>query len=323
MDEEEIHCVGVLADVDSSLCKLKLRHGFKIQTKPAREIQDIISLFHMFHSRYDRRIEVLTDKGGGRLQVVTNIFHVWGNEEGYFSDYEPEGPDRDDAFLVSDYLEPVIRLMKLFKDGDPRIEMNIYYTMEDGTPAPSSMDSGTNFEFNGIRYSLSEEEVRRVQALIDETKLPFKRGFLNLAFDFYELSLTLHNMPLAFLSLMIGLEVLFNPGGHGFTKKISNYASRLLADREDDREKLRSDIYNLYDKRSRLVHDGIYDTSSNYIKSVRDYYHPTGHPLNDSTHSESVIEFSDLLRLREYLRRSIMRGVEIDKEKADFLRQLS
>ncbi len=50
--------------------------------------------------------------------AVTNTFDSWGNEEGYFTGYDPTGPERSDGFLVPDYLEPAIRLMRLFKDGD-------------------------------------------------------------------------------------------------------------------------------------------------------------------------------------------------------------
>jgi len=48
----------------------------------------------------------------------------------------------------------------------------------------------------------------------------------------------------------------------------------------------------------RLVHEGVYDTSTGYIQSVRDYYHPRLGQRAGPKGEESVIKPEDLVRLR-------------------------
>src|SRR3989442_491874 len=118
---EEIHFVGLLANADWSLSKVKLRHGFKIQRKSIKEILELFSSARQetgseFPKQFLESAKSLAE--GGSFIVVTNTFDSWGNEEGYFTGLDPMGPERSDGFLIPDYLEPVIRLMRLFKDGN-------------------------------------------------------------------------------------------------------------------------------------------------------------------------------------------------------------
>lgn len=320
---EVIHYTGILANPDASIQGLKLRHGFRILTKREEEVQgDLPSSEGMSVGGYRAQLHELAQKNDGALQVVTNTFQFWGNEEGYFADYDPDGPERDDAFLVPDYLEPVLRLMRLFKDGDLRVAIEFYTSTEDGVPSTSSIAGSSGHLFVNAPYRLDGDEVPELQALIDGTKVPFKLGFVNLALDFFELSGQTQSLPLSFVSLMVSLEVLFNPGGSRVSKTISRYVSMLLGEDQTSRERIYEDVLKLYDKRSRLIHDGIYDASSNYVRSLKDYYHPFDERQESPKGDPSLIERQDLDRLKNYVRRAIIKATKIDKPKPDLLLSL-
>lgn len=324
--EEEIHYIGFIASADPSLCKIKLKHGFKIETKSVKEVLGLISsnATSTPTEGYDKRfLEALNLTERDSVQCVENVFHSWGNTEGYFANHDPEGPERDDGFLTVDYLAPALRLMRFFKEGDLNLNFEIYFTVENGKGHLANIGGETSHKFGQATYSLSDEELPRLQALIDETKFPLKRGFLNLAFDFCELSSSTTNRALSFLSLMIAMEVLFNPGvRRGISQVVSQNVGKLLGEDVIGRAEIASNVKYLYDKRSKLVHEGIYDERSYYVKSVEDYYNPIGSSSASNPADTVKITPSDVAQLRDYVRQSIIKAIKIDKEKKQFLEHL-
>jgi len=113
--------------------------------------------------------------------------------------------------------------------------------------APSYLDE---------RYTLENSEISSLETFIQNTRLPFAQSFLELAFKNFELSYQIRDINLSFLSLMISLEALFNPGGQELRYRISRNTAVLLGKDRDDSEMIFSKIKELYDKRSAIVHNG-------------------------------------------------------------------
>ena len=130
---------------------------------------------------------------------------------------------------------------------------------------------------------------------IQNTKLPFKESFLQLAFENFELSYLTPTSNLTFLSLMICMEILFKPPDRrSFSEKIYKNSAVLLGKDLTESNTIFNNIKNLYDKRSELVHTGI-----------------------------STINTEDVLMLRNYVRKSI-RDINLkDKNKNDLLEFLN
>ncbi len=325
-EEEHIEFIGFLVNCDSSVSKVKLRHGFKFERKSVSEIEKLVVSFENAANsefglrKFLNRVRSLT--GTESLVVITNTFHSWGNEDSYFIGYDPYGPDRDDGFLVADYLEPVIRLMKLFKEGDLAMPLSISYEVREGTPFPSHYGGDRHRTLGGTKYSLDDSEVPELQELLDTTGLPFKRGFVQLAFDFFELSCTLRIPSLIFLVLMIGLEVLFKPGDRGgTTRKISSNVSKLLGDDGEDRERVYSEIWKLYEKRCIIVHQGVYDYGS-YLSRIAPNFEKASIEYPMGKDDPRFVHTGDILQLRNYMRSSIMKILRVNEDKEKFLRHL-
>jgi hypothetical protein len=325
-EAEEIHFIGLLSNADWSLSKLKLRHGFRVERKSIQEISSLFSpLMRESGMEFPKQFLESVGRlaGDDSLIAITNTFDSWGNKEGYFTGLDPTGPERTDGFLIPDYLEPVIRLMRLFKEGDLAMPLTIHYEVQNGIPNPSTYGGGYRPGFERERYSLADSEVPNLQRVLDTTALPFKRGFVQLAFDFFELEHSTRNLALKFLVLMIGLEVLFNPDER-HTISVASNVSRLLGESEKRRGEICLELVELYKKRSSLVHKGIYDYSS-YLTSVApDFDKLKVQPLEARGEKASMfIQPIDLGRLRDYLRSSIIKILSLNKSKADLLRHLS
>lgn len=140
-------------------------------------------------------------------------------------------------------------------------------------------------------YKLENSEIPDLETFIQNTKLPFNESFLKLAFENFELSYGIQFTNLSFLSLMICLETLFNPGGGELKYRISRNTAVLLGKDYDETKLIFSDIKKFYNKRSKIVHTG----------------------------KSNIVNKEDLLKLRYYVRESIKEISRIDKKKDELL----
>ena len=94
---------------------------------------------------------------------------------------------------------------------------------------------------------------------------------------------------------MNGIEALFNPSGQGeLIFRISRSLAVLLGEDVDEAVKIEKKIKKFYDKRSRIVHNGNADITE-----------------------------GEVLELRSYLRKCIIRLNKIDKDKDSILKALN
>ena len=184
--------------------------------------------------------------------------------------------------------------MRLFKEGNICIPLEYYYFIDYDTPK-LIMSDDRGLYVSPAPYTLKSSEILGLQEFIQNTKLPFKRSFLQLAFESFELSYQIHDRNLSFLSLMISLETLFNSGRKKLSYRISRNTAVLLGKEKEDSETIFSEIKDLYDKRSKIVHTG----------------------------NSNIVDQDDLLKLRHYARESIKEINKIDKNKDELLEILN
>ena len=291
--KKEIHFMGLLANTDSSILNVKLDHGFKIYALTNREGFTLISIFEgLPPMEIGRKLfmdfHCLSDK---KLYYIGNSFEsdIEMNNEGVLTSFPSEVAKFDNE-LIHGYLNPVIRLMRLFKEGNICMPLKYYYFVDNNIPK-SFMTMGTHLYISPEVYTLESFKIADLQRFLRNTKLPFKESFLQLAFENFELSYQTHNINLSFLSLMISLETLFNPGGQELRYRVARNTAVLLGKDREDSKKIFSEIKGLYDKRSNIVHTG---------------------KLN-------IINKEDLLKLRHYVRESIKEINKIGKSKDELL----
>lgn len=285
--EVGIHFKGILANVDSSILQMDFNHGFKIESFSEEEA------VAFFSSLEEIPFQTIAQKYFIGFQCYNfseqRIYTISKTLEN-MSSHDPSKvfseTTRFDNTLVRGHLEPVIRLMRLFKEGDIRMPVRFYYRVQNDTPQ-GSMHVESGGHVSNEPYHLEASEMPALQSLIQSVELPFKRDFLHLAFENFELSYEISDMQLAFLVLMIGLETLLNPSLYEVRYRVSRNAAVLLGKNREHSEEIFAQVKKLYDKRSKIVHSG----------------------------KRKTIEKRDLLELRDYLRKAIIEIHHIGKEK--------
>lgn len=270
-----VYFVGALANVDSSILRMPIDHGFKIEDKSLEEGIRLIS-----------RIEGLPLKVvGGKLlplacfnysekkyYFVTNSFKsdIKMNARGILTSF-PMGVARFDNQFAHGYLNGTMRLMRLFKEGNIVVPLKYYYVIEKDIPR-MLMGSGTQICVWEEPYELKPTEIPGLLSFIRNTSLPFSKSFLQLGFEAFELSYEANHRGLSFLSLMIGLEALLNTGFGELKYRVSRNISVLLGKTGENSESIFGEVKRLYDKRSKLVHTGKLDTIDEKDISRSRYY---------------------------------------------------
>ena len=289
MTSERIFFIGFLTNTDASILQVNLDHGFKMEAISEKEGLALISTLEGVTQVQASRIIFMDfpclNYNENKLYVISNSFETVVKKEG-------EGllrkvPEFDNKF-VRGYLDRVIQLMRLFKEGDLRMPLKYYYYIE----KPNVHMRLTSHRYVSREpYHLESSELPDLYKFIEDTKLPFEKSFLQLAFENFELSYETQNINLSFLALIVSLETLLNPGKHEIRYRISRNAAVLLGKDREDSKKTFSEIRELYDKRSAIVHVGKSD----------------------------IINKEDLSKLRYYVRESIKKLYKMDKNKDEIL----
>jgi len=292
--EEEQYFIGFLVNVDDSLNGFDLGSGFSIQKRDLKEIKKFVD-------------------GSEDPRIFENTWKTLAKELGYsWFDWHGESfpiyvihKDKDfliirrkdgsealiygeDCIEIEDYpdsyVQPVLRLMRLHQPGD--IRMLTYVEFKgDVTSFPGIWRGHYEIE----SFHLEEGTHEKLRAFIDKTNLPLHPQYVNLAFESFEQSYETSNPSLSFISLMISMEVLFNPGMK-IKQTVSRCAAGMLGSEKKDSKKIYDDMNGLYLKRCELVHEG----TTNITEEER-------------------------LRLRSYVRGCILKAMEINLSKKELI----
>jgi len=301
MSKKEIHFMGLLSNTDSSILNVKLDSGFEIHVISEKEGINLISILESLSSMKEIYKKLFMDfhcLSEKKLYYIGNSFEceIEMDEKGFLINPFPSELVEFNNNLVDNYLNPMIRLMRLFKEGNICMPLEYYYFIDNSTPKLFMSKFSGSYISSEELYALENSEIDDLQKFIQNTKLPFKESFLQLAFENFELSYQTQNINLSFLSLMIGLETLFNPGLQELRYRISRNTAVLLGnEKKEDSETVFREIKVLYDKRSKVVHTG----------------------------ESNIINKGDLLKLRYYVMESIKKVNKIGKDKEEMLKQLN
>lgn len=294
MPKTKVHYMGLLANTDSSILKVDLEDGFKIEEKSDKEAVDLVCTFD----------GLSPNEASRELHIWNRCINISEKKAYFISNYKElnkyEDPDiKGFTFIdlasysseVENYLIPVIQLMRLFKEGNICIPREYYYHSADDGTLHAISRMWTKLRVLDGPYTLQSSELQQLQAFIKNTKLPFGEPSLQLAFENFELSYQIFNPHLAFLSLMMSLETLLNRDQGETRYRISRNAAVLLGKNKEEAEMIFSEVRDLYGKRSKLVHTG----------------------------KRNSIASEDLRKLRYYVRESIKEVYKTGKTKDELL----
>lgn len=286
MTVRKMHFIGLLRNVDSSILNVKLENNFKFNSISDYEGGQLFSVLEHLPSEYiTRRLFMEYRCLNPKLKkyfFVENSFDVTLQEGGF----PKELIELQD--LVNHYLVPKIRLMRLFKEGDISMPLK-YYFFENPFSPYIRMWMPAHLPYEPM-YTLNEDEIPKLQDFLKNAKMPF-RDYIQLAFDNFESSYEIHVRNVAFLSLMNGLEALFNPGRGEIRYRISRNCAVLLGKDKQEATEIYRNVKELYGLRSSIVHS---------FKKIS-------------------VEEEKLIELRGYLRESIKRLLRVNKPKEEVL----
>lgn len=310
--------IGCLPNVDSTILKVKLGNEFTFNS--FSDFGDYRTfLLNLNKSEQEimttsARCDLLINRGqhnpkrdsGAPIVYVERIY----DSDEKFSEYPPDTAKLMEELrplfklqsLVQDYLVPKLELLRLFKDGDVMLPIGYYFRPDSFKLffEHEHMCNTWDYKFRYhtsqslSRYSLNENEIIELQKFLDNTTRPFM-PHLELALDSFNISYHISDENLAFLSLMNGLEALFNDGGSELTHRIARACAVLLGKDRTDASSIYEDIKKLYRLRSSIVH----------------------------ANTKINVEDGNLQKLRDYVRRAIKLLIKSNLSKTEILKNLN
>ena len=284
--------IGFLANTDSTILGLKLGHGFQIESLQGwnsplmRFLEPNFSMETWMDSFVRNQCYNSTEK---KYFIVTSSFKYDRNNHDERNRKLKEFYEQ----LYNAYLEPTLRLLRLYKKGNICIPVHYDCSLQGNKLLSTGKSYNISWHVISDPYRLNSSEIPDLNIILSTEKLPFQEPVLELAMENYDLAYRTLYLNLQFLSLMNGLEVLFNDGKGEITYKLSRYTAVLIGNTPTESEGIFKRLKKLYGKRSHLVHNGKADITE-----------------------ENVLE------LREYLRASIMGMYQISQTKNEILETL-
>jgi len=298
MPKRKIHFIGFLTNCDESVLKVKLGHGFKLKKMQYQEVHkwfyDLDKYFTGFGSGI-LNLWTCLDVSTQSIYCITNSFTCDVNARNLRKGLELHNKLHDtagrfDKELIDGYLIPKICLMRLFKEGNIYLLSHYYLAYSKSRP----IFNRTMLELSyrpQIKWSIKDAEIQQLNRFIRDVRIPFSKPFLQLAFEAFELSYKIPDSGLAFLSLMIALELMFTKEREGLSYALARNTAVLLGGTEEEANFIFHDIKNFCRKRGGLVHAG----------------------------ERRKIKPEDVLKLRDYVRKAIKEINAIGKDKKEIL----
>ena len=289
--------IGFLCNTDSSILKLKLGNGYRVKSMdepagiqhiafaeklPVDAIYERLTISDPCLNVAEKKFYTVNKVFDAKLKAVENSANV--------------RPDLTELVISLIVLEQKLRIVRLFREGDIRMPLaHAFYVDANRKVERVLRGFQTNLFTSRVPFTLTEDELPKLQEFLKVTKLPFPKQFLRLAFSLFETSYTLRERALSFLCLIISMEVMYNTDtGKSVSKEVSKLCSLLFEHDASEREHVSASIREMYRKRVRMVHYG--QTSS--------------------------ISEEDLMLLRKYVRESIKEMNRRGLDKGELLKSL-
>jgi len=247
-----------LGNVDDSILQLKLKNGFEFDSMPYDEAAKFIGAIekippeevfrwrHFLTALSERKFFYIKNSFDYEMPIAesSKVQHVYFVQF-YNNLYK----------LINDEIVTPLRFLRLFKSGNVFTTSWYIYRVSNNIPTVTYAGGGSFFNQKEM-FHLEDAELEQAQKFFETIRIHKEFNYLELALENFELSYTVDNPSLAFLSLWIASEVLFNPGKGETTYKISRNYAVLLGNSVDDAKRIQKDIKKLYEKRSSLIHNG-------------------------------------------------------------------
>jgi len=287
MAKVPIHFIGFLANVDDSIKGLEMGDGFAVERKSKDDVMPVL-----------RKIEKYSGRRAG-FDVSSRSYYCVVKTGVARFEATPQGgvafrPDVLDEAHKS--VQDKCRLLRLFKEGNVVLIHSVLYHLGDADGEAKPFGFISEYPVLDITpFTLTADEFPEAGSFLKATVLPLSEQSIQLAFESFDLSYDVSDAGLAFLSLMIAMEVLLNPSKDELRYRVSRNTGVLLGQHRAGGEAVFKEMKGLYDKRSKLVHTG----------------------------DRSLVSREDMLKLRQYVREGIKEAMRSGMSKDALLSTLN
>lgn len=268
----------ILTKVGEGIQKLKLKNDLRIE---AIKKEDISTKFNFLKKSNGSSFDIMhymwennaLNSKNNKVYIITKLFDLEEeNSKNHLKGINEFGAIQKE--LISGYIDLLITKLRLFKGGNVGY-LNYHFYTEDGT----HMWTGNSFATEwGIDYELvDEKEIEKCNYFLENINLPHD-GRLKIAIDNFNQSYNKILYELQFMSLMMTMESLYSKNPVEATFRLTRNCAIFISETKDEAEAIYNDFNRLYKMRSHLIHGRI-----------------------------KGIEYKEVLTLREYVRRSIVR----------------
>ena|SRR2546422_1815623 len=201
---DKILFIGFLCNADSSILKLKLGNGYRVRSMdepagiqhiafaeklPVDAIYERLTISGPCLNVAEKKFYTVNKVFDAKLKAVENSANV--------------RPDLTELVISLIVLEQKLRIVRLFKEGDIRMPLaHAFYVDANRKVERVLRGFQTNLFTSRVPFTLSEDELPKLQEFLKVTKLPFPKQFLRSAFSLFETSYTLREKALSFLCLI-------------------------------------------------------------------------------------------------------------------------
>ena len=299
---------GILGNVDDTILSLSLPNGFEIKKIPLVEMLELGSILfnksmNTIEQDWTYRHRSIIDSQLSNLKhpetKTTNDLFCYVLSKTYDVDIELHGNNYtiDDWDLLTQisneftfYVEPILlRTINLYKAGNVICPVFFEY-IENNKSYLSFSSRGSSTIDQVDLFSLESGEGKQLSAFLNKFKIPEKNDYFYLALSNYELSYKTNIISLSYICLVTSLEVMFDPGA----KNVASGTALLLGKEFEDSKKIAKEVKNLHENRSDLLHSGKPDKINN----------------------------EELVKLREYTRRSLLETINLGLPKDKLIEKL-
>ncbi|MDD4547126.1 MAG: HEPN domain-containing protein [Bacilli bacterium] len=164
-----------------------------------------------------------------------------------------------DAFLY--VLAPVIYVTNT-NDGNSQTCIFPYET-------PNSSFLGSSQTFREKNFFIKYDVIY----LVENLKFVKENNILDIVKYYYNNHKSIHNRPIQFTTLMTCLEIMLVEGKGELSDKISRNVAVIFSRNKEEGNEIYRKLKKLYNIRSKIVHEGKFDTSKYYKKYNKDAYY--------------------------------------------------
>lgn len=279
MPQRYFHFLGFLAYANRSIKKLSLKNRFRFDIMDYTSASDLLSKMKLALSPY--KMQVLSFPGNNLIAVKKSM---------RIPDKSKASEDKAFHALFNQIdrnVQSPIKRLRLYKETSVCMPIYILYKQVDSIYEYRILFEDHNI-YNKINdLDISDSEVKSLNTFIYQQNILFTNNYISTCYDMFELSYRTQSRDISFITLMVGLESLFNVGDHEIAKTISRHTAVLLAQDKSDGENIFYDMKKLYKIRSKIVHGG----------------------------KHNIVKDSDLLALRDYVRKSIRHADRLSMDK--------